>query len=310
MKVAIIDLGTNTFNLLLADLGENHKYQIIYKEELNVKLGEGSLIKNFISPLPFQRGIEAMMMIKETIDHSKVDIVKAFATSAIREASNGPEFIADAIEETGIQIQVLNGDQEADYIYRGVKLTDILYLKPSLIMDIGGGSTEFIIADNHELHFKQSLNLGAARLKQQFNFEDPFTNDQIYDLNEYFGQQLAPLFKEIKKYRVKQLIGCSGSFESFATMITHKYSLPKIKPLTKSRAINPLHFRQLYKMLVHSTERERMRIPGLVEMRVDTIVFAAMFVNFMMKKFRIRELVLSQYALKEGALQEIIYGDK
>ncbi len=306
MKVAIIDLGTNTFNLLVAEYGENHRYQIFHKEELDVKLGEGSLSKDFISPVPFQRGIDALKIHKKTIDLNRVDIVKAFATSAIRSAKNGQEFIARAFEETGIQIQPISGDEEAAYIYRGVKLAEIPYLKPSLIMDIGGGSTEFIIANSHELIWKQSFNLGAARLNQLFNFSDPITEDQINDLKNYLEQQLEPLFNETKKYKINQLIGCSGSFESFATMIKHKFSLARIKPLAKSRAINLIHFSKLYETLILSTENHRLHMPGLVAMRVDTIVFASIFVSFMIKRLNITEMILSQYALKEGVLQELM----
>jgi exopolyphosphatase / guanosine-5'-triphosphate,3'-diphosphate pyrophosphatase len=309
MRVAVIDLGTNTFNLLIADIDESKNYKIIFKEELNVKLGEGSINRKIISPAPFQRGIEAMRHHKTTIDSNGVDIIKAFATSAMRGATNGMDFVKKTFEETGINIQIIPGEEEANFIYKGVKLAGLLNDEPSLIMDIGGGSTEFIIADNNDILWKHSFNLGAARLDQHFNFSDPITNKQIQELCIYLDKELQPLFEETKKYPIKRLIGCSGSFESFASMIMHQYFLPEHSVNSISETIDLNHFAELHKMLILSTETERYNIKGLVAMRVDTIVLASIFVKYIIEKLFVKELIVSHYALKEGVLFNIISHD-
>ena len=141
MLTAIIDLGTNTFNLLIAESYPGKQYKIIYKEELPVKLGEGGITKRIISPAPFTRGIEAIKKHKTTIGKFTVQNIHAFATSAIRRASNGEEFVKTVFNETGIHINIIPGEKEAAYIYKGVKLAGLLNDQPSLIMDIGGEST-------------------------------------------------------------------------------------------------------------------------------------------------------------------------
>jgi len=308
MKAAIIDLGTNTFNLLIAEIGGDKHYKILFKEELNVKLGEESINKKIISPAPFQRGIDALKKHKATIESYDADVIKAFATSAMRGADNGSEFVKRAFDETGIQIQIIPGEEEAFIIYNGVKLAGILINEPSLIMDIGGGSTEFIIADLDGVLWKHSFNLGVARLNQQFNFSDPITHEQIQEFNSYLHQSLQPLFEEVQKYQIHRLIGCSGSFESFANMILQQYPPAEETPADEKSAIIDLHhFSQLYQTLILSTEAERYKIKGLVAMRVDTIVLASVFVKFMIEKLSIKEMILSHYALKEGILSLVLH---
>src|SRR5262245_52307476 len=121
MRIAVIDLGTNTFNLLIADIGAKGHGKVV-SDRIPVKLGEGTINSGYISPGPFQRGINALSHYKELIDLHKVDIVRAFATSAIRSASNGAEFVQLAKERFGFSVEVIDGDREAELIYRGVAL--------------------------------------------------------------------------------------------------------------------------------------------------------------------------------------------
>ncbi len=121
MKVAIIDLGTNTFNLLIVEINSDHSYNHIFQTKISVKLGEGGINHGVITPVPFQRGIDALKTHKQTIEKNKAEKIYAFATSAIRSASNGHEFVAKVKEEVGIDIQVISGDKEAELIYCGVR---------------------------------------------------------------------------------------------------------------------------------------------------------------------------------------------
>src|SRR4051812_26505417 len=178
MKIAIIDLGTNTFNLLVVEVSERG-FKEIYGTKLSVKLGEGGINKNYITAKAFERGIDALKKYKKTIRRYKAERVVALATSAIREASNGDKFINRVKVETGISIKKISGNEEAGLIYLGVRKAVKMSDKKSLIMDIGGGSTEFIIADERKIYWKKSFLLGAARLLEKFNPSDPITNLQV-----------------------------------------------------------------------------------------------------------------------------------
>ncbi|MCE9538076.1 MAG: phosphatase, partial [Bacteroidetes bacterium] len=167
-RIAVIDLGTNTFNLLIVEVSSDKTYELVFQTKISVKLGEGGINKGFIAPLPFNRGIDALKVHKQTIEKYNVGKVYAIATSAIRGASNGAEFVAKANEECNIDVQVISGDKEAETIYYGVRDAVKMSDEVSLIIDIGGGSTEFIIANKHQIFWKQSFLLGVARLLEMF----------------------------------------------------------------------------------------------------------------------------------------------
>src|ERR1035437_7945094 len=232
MKIAIIDLGTNTFNIFIAEILPDKTFQKLYKSKISVKLGEGGINKNHIEEKPFTRGIRALKKHKRTIERFGAEKVLAFATAAIRGASNGKDFIKMAKQKAGIEVKVISGEREAELIYYGVRTAVKMNETPSLIMDIGGGSTEFIIANNNEVLWKQSFLLGVARLMEKFKPSDPITKEEIEQVQNHLEKELQPLFSAVdlvappaasvegeKMGRELELIGSAGSFDSFAEMI-------------------------------------------------------------------------------------------
>ncbi|MBW6477957.1 MAG: Ppx/GppA family phosphatase [Bacteroidales bacterium] len=306
MTAAIIDCGTNTFNLLVADIQVNEGYKILLNTKKSVKLGEGGMPDNKIAKKPFERGIKTFIELVKIAKKYKAESIHAFATSAVRSTLNGPEFVKKIQEKTGIIIQVLNGDTEAQYIYKGVRLSLDNLPQPILIMDIGGGSTEFIIASEDQVLWKRSFDLGASRLIQQFQPSDPLTPEQEKNLKEHFRDMLKPLNTQLKKHQVDTLIGCSGSFESLADMI--KAEKNDNQPLGDIYNFDYGDFKNLHQKLIASTEAERKAMPGLVEYRADTIVFASIFIRFVKKRHKIKNMTYSGFALKEGVLADLISG--
>lgn len=308
MTAAIIDCGTNTFNLLVAEVQVSEGYKILLNTKKSVKLGEGGMTDNRIAQKPFERGIKTFIELVKMARKYKVESIHAFATSAVRSSKNGPEFVKKIQEKTGIIIQVLNGDTEAQYIYKGVRLAldDLPNPNPILIMDIGGGSTEFIIASENQVLWKRSFDLGAARLIQHFQPSDPITPEQEKEIKEYFKEMLKPLNSQLKKYPVETLIGCSGSFESLADMI--KADKNDNLPIYNTYIFNNEDFKSLFRKLITSTEADRKVMPGLVEYRVDTIVLASIFIRYVKKRYKIKNMTYSGFALKEGVLADLISG--
>jgi exopolyphosphatase/guanosine-5'-triphosphate,3'-diphosphate pyrophosphatase len=302
LKIAIIDIGTNTFKLMIARIQDDGKVTLIDKEKIPVKLGEGGINNQLIAHNPFQRGLKAMKTHKAKIDRFQVDQVLAFATSAIRSAKNGKEFVRKVKAETGIDIEIISGDREAELIYYGVrKALDIGDVK-TLIMDIGGGSTEFIIADKNRIYWKHSFELGAARLLEVINPSEPITKSEIKRLKSYLKEQLQLLWGACELYSVKTLIGSSGSFDSLAEMIYHKFHTAE-NPLVKTEYHFDLkHFEFIYKLLLNSTIERRFKMKGLAAMRVEMIVVAVIMIKFVYKKLKLSEMRLSTYSLKEGIL--------
>lgn len=309
MLIGILDLGTNTFNIFIAEVLPDRTFKKVYKSKISVKLGEGGIGKNHIDEIPFKRGINALKQHKRTLDEHGVTKIYAFATSAIRSSDNGPEFVKEALKRTGIEIQVISGEREAELIYYGVKAAVRLGKEPVLIMDIGGGSTEFILANHQQIIWKHSFQLGAARLIEKFKPSDPIQPSEITTIEKYLEDQLTPLFKALTESNCKSpvLIGSSGSFDSLAEMIAYRfYSIEILKGQTEY-TFNMDDLARIHELIIRSTTKERMEIPGLTKMRVDMIVISTLFVNYIIRRLNIRQLQLSRYSLKEGALWELIH---
>lgn len=305
-RIAVIDLGTNTFNLLIVEIDPDKNYQLVFQTKISVKLGEGGINKGFIAPVPFDRGINALKTHKQTIEKYNVEKVVAIATSAIRGASNGSEFVARANEECNIDVQVISGDKEAETIYYGVRNAVKMHDEPSLIIDIGGGSTEFIIANKNQIFWKQSFLLGVARLLELFNPSDPITDKEKDALLNYLKKELQPLFEAVKKYPLTELIGSSGSFDSIAEMVAHRFYTPTIFDGKTEFEFNLNDCAAVHETILNSTTAERLRMKGLTAMRVDMIVISSILVQFILKSFAIPKMRHSAYSLKEGVLFEII----
>ncbi len=303
--VAVMDLGTNTFHLLIAE-GNPDAYREIIHEHIAVKLGEGGINKGIIMPAAYERGINTMLQFHQLIQKQNVDEVKAIATSALRSASNGKNFMDEVATKTGICIEIIDGEQEADYIYKGVKLAGSLSAQTSLIMDIGGGSVEFILGNANNILWKQSFEIGAARLMDKFHQTDPIPVTSINALNIYLEEQLTTLLTIATKHPVHSLIGSSGAFETFAEVIElqkgNPFDLKEIKNYTfqKEDLLNATD------KLIASSHQERKSMEGIISIRVDMIVVASLITRFVMQRLNIDKIFLSTNSLKEGVLAEIM----
>ena len=305
MRIAVIDLGTNTFNLLVAESTEGGQFIPLYNERLPVRLGEGGINTGIITDAAYMRGLEAMDIYSEAIRQWHVDKKMAFATSAIRNSSNGIQFTDDVFHRTGIKISVISGDEEARYIFLGVKQALQFHESNSLIMDIGGGSTEFIIVNRDGMIWKQSFEIGASRLLQRFKPSDPIRPEEIQAISEYLGEQLHALKEAVLENPVTELIGASGSFESLAEMILARF-FPEEEFDGTEFVFDLGQADVIHQLLLQSTQEQRLQIKGLVAMRVDMIVISAILVEWIIRELNIGHMRMSAYALKEGVLNEFL----
>jgi exopolyphosphatase / guanosine-5'-triphosphate,3'-diphosphate pyrophosphatase len=305
MRTGIIDCGTNTFHLLIVDVDADKNFSIIHKLNLAVKLGEGGIANAVIQPQPFARGLIALKEFKKLLSFYKVEKIKAYGTAALRSASNGNHFLDEA-KMIGIDIIVVDGNKEAELIYAGVKHAATLPNCPVIIMDIGGGSVEFIICTNKEILWRQSFEIGAALLLDKFKPSDPITETQLLQIEEYLLQTLKPLFifAETLTESILDLIGSAGSFETFAEMCLHQFGNPEELQHKKSFDIPLAQYAIIHKQLLHSNVQQRKNMKGIIEMRLDMIVIASILLNVVIQKLSIKTITLSAYALKEGMLYE------
>ncbi|MDG1262057.1 MAG: hypothetical protein P8O05_09885 [Flavobacteriales bacterium] len=300
MRIAIIDCGTNTFNLLLSER-RDAGWHTLFSAKVAVKLGKGGMSKGIITEERIARAVDALNTHYNTILNFNVKHVRIYATSAIRDASNGHELVAIAKKKFDFTIQVIDGDQEAELIFNGVKQTVDLTEENVLVMDIGGGSTEFIIGNKNSIQWKLSLPLGVARIFEFLSPSDPMTMDENEKLNQFFATNLSQVAAALKKHPCNTLIGSSGSFDTLFELNSQQQEAP-IQRFTSNDI--PLDvFAQLQAQLLASTKSERLLMPGMLPLRVDYIALATALIDYMINTFQISKLIHSDYALKEGALQ-------
>lgn len=306
-KIAIIDLGTNTFHLLIVDLSESEP-QIIHKEKVPVKIGEGGIEKGYITPEAMERALKALHNFHGKMTVSGVTATYAFATSAFRNASNGRELAHKVKEETGIHINIISGDKEAELIYEGVKLSTPIDSEKALIMDIGGGSVEFIIGDDKSILWKESFEIGGQRLMDRFhqNSEKAITQEGLTNLNAFLDERMQSLSTAISNHQPHTLIGASGTFDTLCEMYFREIQSDLKIDEIKEYNLPIDYFHKAFQRIIKMNREERMKVPGMIPMRVNMIVVAMGLIDYVLKNYDLKEIKVSTYALKEGVLNKVI----
>ncbi len=296
-------MGTNTFHLLVAEI-EKKNFKIIINERLPVRIGVGGINRGIITDEALKRAIDALHDFKAKADRLDVTNIMAFGTSALRNAKNGSDVILKIEEATGIETKIISGDEEARYIYEGVNLALNLGNEKSLIMDIGGGSVEFIIGNEDEIFWKQSFEIGAQRLLEKFQPHDPILAKEIKHIDSYLQEMLAPLFEALQIHHPKILVGSSGTFDTLSDIYCSQSGIAQTTLPETPFDIN--FFKKIYGELVSKNREERMQIPGMIELRVDMIVVACCLIHFLLNRFSFDKIRVSSYSLKEGVLASLI----
>ena len=298
-RIAILDLGTNTFHILIADIAINPPV-VIFRETIAVKLGEGGIGQGIINASATERGLSALHKFRQYINQYEVAEIKAVATSALRTASNGKEFLERVKLETDIIPQFISGEREAELIYLGVRRAVNLSQKKVLVIDIGGGSTECIICNSNKIFWKKSFEIGAARLMDMFHNYDPISKPDMEKLLKHLNFVLFELKAELKIHKPDVLIGSAGAFETFAELCDPKF----IKDETIEFNFDLNKFDQISDWILNSNHDERSREAAIIPVRIDMIVTATVLTKYILQLHPFKSLWLSSYSLKEGLLFE------
>ena len=293
-------MGTNTFHLLLAET-EDGGYKIIHRDRVAVKIGKGGINAGKITEAAMNRALLAMQSFKNTIDSHGITSVYAYGTSALRNASNKDVISARIRNVTGIDIDIISGDREAEFIYEGVKAALDLENDRSLIIDIGGGSVEFILGNADEIVWMQSLETGAQRLLERYHRNDPITREEIELLDKHFDKELAPVLEALEKFPTSIMVGSSGSFDTLSDMFCARHQIAK-HPDEIETPLTIEGFYEIYDELIHKDREQRLSTPGMIEMRVDMIVVACCLIRYILEHHTFKRIRVSTYSLKEGVL--------
>ncbi len=298
---AVVDAGTNTFRLLIANLEDGYAIKTIYSEQAIPRLGEGLSKDGILLPPAMERAIAVLSHFKGVLQKYTIDALAVIGTSAVREAKNQAAFLSDVRYRTGLDIQVISGEEEARHIFSGVNL--ILQNKkgPMLVIDIGGGSTEFIVAEGESPVSVYSTGLGVVRLTEKYLKSSIPSQEEITALQRDIDQALGRIGHAFPKKG--RFAGTAGTVTTLAAMDQKLtvYDPEKINHYFLSR----ISVRRIFRELSSIPLQQRKEMTGLERGREDIIVAGCLIVLTIMERFGYDRLEVSDYGLREGVLVDL-----
>lgn len=297
-RVAALDLGTNSFHLLISDVFADGTTAVVDRLKEMVGLGRDGL-HHHLDPTALDRAMSALRRIKLLCDHQGVELILAYATSAIREAANGGELLRRAHHELGIAARAIPGTFEAELIALAVQHGLPLGPNPSLLVDVGGGSIELALVDRERVRWRDSRKIGVARLAAGFLRADRLSEVDERRLEAFLERELVDTERAIAaEGGVTELIGTSGTIEAVAAMVAARYG----HEVRNGYQLAAAEVSDLYQRLRRLDRAGRLTVPGLDHRRVDYIVPGLALLEVLIRRNGITQLRVSRHALREGML--------
>lgn len=304
-KLAVIDVGTNSIHLVLAEVEPDFSYKILDRFKDMTRLGDGAFRTRRLSEAAMARGLEVVQTLALLARNKGYERIEAVATSAVREAENGGEFIEAVARQTGLTVRVVTGPEEARLIYLGVRHSMDLAQRPTLVVDVGGGSVELIIGNRNAMIQGQSLKLGAIRLKDLYLTKDPPTKAMCRAMQEAIDGQLDAAFRRIRTRTFDRLVGTSGMIANL-TEIIYLRRTGRPVPQLNLATVSLKEVLAVERLLTQSTFKARLAIPGLDPKRADTLLPATAVVRTLMERTGQDRMTVSDKAIREGLIYDFI----
>ncbi len=301
MKLAAIDIGTNSIHMIVVDVHRDHRFDVVDRAKSMVKLGAGMFRARRLTDRAIEAGLETLRRYTKLAESLGVQEILAVATSATREAENGGEFLTRVFQETGLTPRVISGMEEARLIFRAVR--DALHVQDerTLVLDIGGGSVETVVGAGDELLLTESLRLGVQRLLDGREHPDPMTTKQLHLLRGYIQGAAADTMSRAHALGFKRVVGTSGTIRTLGEAVNLAAGATPWRTVN-AQVVRRKALRELSKKLVALDAAARARVPGIGPERADAIHLGAVLLVELLELAQADELVLCDASLREGIL--------
>lgn len=299
--IAAIDIGTNSFHLIIAEIDSRGMLKTLTKEKEVVRLGSSGNDMKYLSPDAIERGVQTLKRFVGLAKSMKARI-SAVATSAVREAINREEFINWVFEETGVEIQVVSGIEEGRLIYLGALHSLPIIERKALIIDIGGGSSETIIGDKGEPLYVHSEKIGAIRLTKRFGLEDEISSVKLELTREYIKGVWEPIFNRINEISYDILVGSAGTILNIGAMTLAQTNGSAPDILNGAIIEKKKILKTIRKIVSAKNLKERKALQGMDPLRADIIVGGALILEYALERAKVNNILLSTFGLREGVV--------
>lgn len=305
MRVAAIDIGSNSIHLVIAEVEKDGRFRILDRAKENVRLGSRTLTEGSLSDAAMAAGIRTLAAFQTLAERQGVTRMQAVATCAVREAANGGEFVQLVKSETGMRVSVIPGREEARLIYLGVAHALDLRPEPTLIVDVGGGSVELILCEDGKAVALHSVKLGVTRLSESFLTQDPPAPKQLKALSAHIDATLAGIVTDARRRGVRRVVGTSGTMLNLIALAGHRRGTFSADHLDNFE-VSPDEVSLLRRSLERADRRARLAMKGLDAKRADLIVPGAILADHVLRATSAQRLVGCTWALREGVLLDFI----
>ena len=303
MKIAAIDVGTNSLHMIIARVGAGQSFEIIDREKEMVRLGAGSLGGRILADSALESALQALVRFRRLADTRQVDTIVAVATSAVREAKNGGDFLAAARRRAGLDVRVISGSAEARLIHDAAVHGVDVGSNRAVVVDIGGGSTEITLGTAAGARLARSFKLGALRLTEKYVRSDPLSRRDAKRLSEKVSSELDAYLGQIASTGFDRVIGTSGTLLTIGALALGGGSPPEV---VHHAQVSADRIRELRDELMSLTVAERLKLPGLDPRRADIIVAGIMMIDLILRRLGAKELTLCDLSLREGLVLDYI----
>lgn len=300
MKVAALDLGTNSFLCLIAEVEGGEVRSILSDQVQIVRLGQDVNKTHRFHPDALKRARLCLYEFKKTIDHHKPERLLAMATSAARDVTNS-EDLFELGRDLGIPIEIIPGEKEAEITFRGSLSGHPQDSKRRAVIDIGGGSTEIIAGTQKEILGGDSINIGAVRLTEMFFPNQPPTPDQVQQFRDYASEKLRPLLEAIRKLKVEELVAVAGTPTELAAATLGGFDVTKIDGFRfSSRTLQ-----EWIQNFMETNAEERVRDFGISQGRADIILAGTLILDLILSGLQMQSLTVSTRGVRFGVALEL-----
>lgn len=302
MRLATIDIGTNTILMLILECDASGKFKVLADKQVIARLGKGVDQNKIISSETFDRCEKFLLENKAIASKFKVDRIITTGTSALRDAKNRDEFIREMKQRTGLGIEIISGEEEAIWTYRGSIGGIPNVKKHSAVLDIGGGSTEMIIGSGWEVEEKKSIDIGSVRVTERFLHHSPPNHDEINQAHEFIHQQIN-VFPKIQSHET-MFLGVAGTVTTLAALELNQqqYDSNNVAGFALSKIIIDKHYDELSTMSVEQIHSHVVVDSG----RADIIFAGVMILKNILESQNVNEIIVSEKGLRFGiALREV-----
>jgi exopolyphosphatase/guanosine-5'-triphosphate,3'-diphosphate pyrophosphatase len=302
MHLAAIDIGTNSLHMILVRVAADGAFEVIGREKDMVRLGAGGLEGRPLGESAMTSALQTLTRFKRLADSRQVDDIVAVATSAVREAPNGGDFLAAVAEQTGIQARIITGVEEASLIHRAAVHGIDVGTGTAVVVDIGGGSTEITFGTSSAVSQAKSFRLGVIRLGERFVKSDPLTGGDERRLVRHIRHELGDFARGLARAGHTRVIGTSGTALALGSLALQVPSDVTIH----HRRVSAKAIRQVRRQLVAMSLADRLKVPGLDARRADLIVPGAVLLDTILRQLGAEEITLCELSLREGAILDYI----